>query len=81
MRKRTGQYKLAKEGYSASVISSWSLPNSAGLGSCPISEIRNHAAAISALLELPDRVFPIAGLTLGYPATKEPMSPRLAQSG
>jgi nitroreductase/FMN reductase [NAD(P)H] len=50
----------------------------AGLGSCPISEIRNHAATISALLELPDRVFPIAGLTLGYPASKEPMSPRLA---
>lgn len=49
----------------------------AGLGSCPISEIRNHAATISALLQLPDRVFPIAGLTLGYPATKEPMSPRL----
>jgi nitroreductase/FMN reductase [NAD(P)H] len=50
----------------------------AGLGSCPISEIRNHAATISALLELPDRVFPIAGLTLGYPEAKEPMSPRLA---
>ena len=50
----------------------------AGLGSCPISEIRNHAATISALLELPDRVFPISGLTLGYPASKEPMSPRLA---
>jgi nitroreductase/FMN reductase [NAD(P)H] len=49
----------------------------AGLGSCPISEIRNHAATISTLLELPDRVFPIAGLTLGYPATKEPLSPRL----
>lgn len=50
----------------------------AGLGSCPISEIRNHAATVSALLELPDRVFPIAGLTLGFPASKEPMSPRLA---
>lgn len=49
----------------------------AGLGSCPISEIRNHAATVSALLELPDRVFPIAGLTLGYPVSKEPMSPRL----
>ena len=49
----------------------------AGLGSCPISEIRNYAATVSALLELPDRVFPIAGLTLGYPVSKEPMSPRL----
>jgi nitroreductase/FMN reductase [NAD(P)H] len=50
----------------------------AGLGSCPISEIRNHAATISELLGLPDWVFPIAGLALGYPESKEPMSPRLA---
>lgn len=50
----------------------------AGLGSCPISEIRNHAATVSELLGLPDWVFPIAGLTLGYPEAKEPMSPRLA---
>jgi nitroreductase/FMN reductase [NAD(P)H] len=50
----------------------------AGLGSCPISEIRNHAAIVGELLELPDWVFPIAGLTLGYPAAKEPPSPRLA---
>lgn len=52
----------------------------AGLGSCPISEIRNHAAAVSELLGLPDWVFPIAGLTLGYPESKEPMSPRLAMT-
>jgi nitroreductase/FMN reductase [NAD(P)H] len=52
----------------------------AGLGSCPISEIRNHAATISTLLDLPERVFPIAGLALGYPEAKEPMSPRLALS-
>ena len=52
----------------------------AGLGSCPISEIRNHAATIAALLELPERVFPIAGLTLGFPEAKEPLSPRLALS-
>jgi len=50
----------------------------AGLGSCPISEIRNHAVAVSELLGLPDWVFPIAGLALGHPESKEPMSPRLA---
>lgn len=50
----------------------------AGLGSCPISEIRNHAQAITALLALPDWVFPIAGLTLGWPEAYEPFSPRLA---
>ena len=49
----------------------------AGLASCPISEIRDHAPVISELLELPQWVFPIAGLTLGYPAKLEPLSPRL----
>jgi nitroreductase/FMN reductase [NAD(P)H] len=50
----------------------------AGLGSCPISEIRNHAQAMAELLALPDWVFPIAGLTLGWPESHEPFSPRLA---
>ena len=52
----------------------------AGLGSCPISEVRNHAATIAELLELPDWVFPVAGLTLGFAEAKEPFSPRLALS-
>ena len=38
-----------------------------GLGCCPISAVRNHAARISDLLDLPDHVFPVAGLTLGWP--------------
>ena len=50
----------------------------AGLGTCPISEIRNHAAAVADRLALPDWVFPIAGLTLGWPEANEPPSPRLA---
>ena len=50
----------------------------AGLGTCPISEIRNHSQAVSAMLGLPDWVFPIAGLTLGWPEALEPFSPRLA---
>jgi nitroreductase/FMN reductase [NAD(P)H] len=52
----------------------------AGLGSCPISEIRNHAAAVAERLALPDWVFPIAGLALGWPEAHEPPSPRLALS-
>jgi nitroreductase/FMN reductase [NAD(P)H] len=40
----------------------------AGLGCCPISAVRNHAARVSELLGLPDHVFPVAGLTLGWPA-------------
>lgn len=52
----------------------------AGLGSCPISQIRDHVAKVDALLGLPDWVIPVAGLALGYPATKEPMSARLSLS-
>ena len=52
----------------------------AGLGSCPISQIRDHVARVDALLGLPDWVVPIAGLALGYPETKEPVSARLSLS-
>ncbi len=48
-----------------------------GLGCCPISVIRNHAARVSELLALPDHVFPVAGLCLGYPAEQRAISPRL----
>jgi nitroreductase len=48
-----------------------------GLGCCPISAIRDHAKAVSQLLELPQWVFPVAGLCVGYPATPGYISPRL----
>ncbi|MCP5080181.1 MAG: NADPH-dependent oxidoreductase [Alphaproteobacteria bacterium] len=38
-----------------------------GLGCCPISAIRNEAQQVSNLLGLPDHVFPVAGLALGWP--------------
>ena len=53
---------------------------SVGLGCCPISEIRSNIEALSALLELPDLVFPIAGLCVGYPAREGFVSMRLPQS-
>lgn len=49
----------------------------AGLGCCPISALRNHPDAVAAILELPDKVFPIAGLCVGYPATAGFVSLRL----
>jgi FMN reductase [NAD(P)H] len=49
----------------------------AGLGCCPISVIRNHAFAVAEILELPDKVFPVAGLCLGYPAATGYVSMRL----
>jgi nitroreductase/FMN reductase [NAD(P)H] len=48
-----------------------------GLGCCPISVIRDHAATVSALLELPERVIPVCGLCLGWPADTPPITPRL----
>ena len=48
-----------------------------GLGSCPISAIRNHAAEVSDILGLPDHVFPVAGLGVGWPSFDGVMSPRL----
>ncbi len=44
---------------------------STGLACCPISAIRNRASEVSDLLDLPDHVFPVAGLALGYPAASE----------
>lgn len=50
----------------------------AGLGTCPISAIRNAIDATSRELELPEGVFPVAGLCVGYPANPGHISPRLA---
>jgi len=51
----------------------------AGLGTCPISGLRNSIEDATRLLDLPEGVFPIAGLCLGYPEALEPRSPRLPQ--
>jgi len=48
-----------------------------GLGACPISVIRNRAAAVSELLRLPQHVFPVAGLAVGWPAVAPKQSMRL----
>jgi nitroreductase/FMN reductase [NAD(P)H] len=54
--------------------------DAAGLGCCPISVIRDHAAKISAMLELPGKVVPVAGLCVGWPADDGVLSPRLPLS-
>jgi nitroreductase len=50
---------------------------SAGLGVCPISVIRNEIDKVAAILDLPDLVFPVAGLCLGYPQGEGFVSLRL----
>jgi nitroreductase len=53
---------------------------SAGLGCCPISVIRNRIDQIAPWLGLPDLVFPVAGLCVGYPASPGHVSLRLPRS-
>ena len=48
-----------------------------GLGSCPISAIRNHAQQVSDILGLPAHDFPVAALGAGWPSFAGVMSPRL----
>jgi nitroreductase/FMN reductase [NAD(P)H] len=48
-----------------------------GLGTCPISHVRNHPHELARLLALPDGVFPVAGLCVGYPAEPGRITPRL----
>jgi FMN reductase [NAD(P)H] len=51
-----------------------------GLGTCPISYVRNHLDLVASLFGLPDGVFPVAGLTLGWPDARNATSPRLPPS-
>ena len=49
----------------------------ADLGCCPLSAVRNHAVEVAEMLELPDYVFPVAGMVAGYPAKERKITPRL----
>jgi len=48
-----------------------------GLGACPVSHVRNHPHELARLLALPESVFPVAGMCVGYPAETGRISPRL----
>jgi hypothetical protein len=47
------------------------------LGICYIGSVRNNPAEVIDLLGLPKLTFPIAGMTLGWPAQQENVKPRL----
>lgn len=51
-----------------------------GLGTCPISVIRDHSPRITELLALPRRVIPVAGMCVGWPAEAGHISARLPLS-
>jgi nitroreductase/FMN reductase [NAD(P)H] len=48
-----------------------------GLGTCPISVIRDHSQRVSDMLKLPQRVIPVAGLCVGWPSEAGHLSARL----
>ncbi|MBK7092715.1 MAG: NADPH-dependent oxidoreductase [bacterium] len=50
---------------------------SAGLGICMIGGIRNNPDKVCELLKLPQRVFPLMGICLGYPDQEPMIKPRL----
>lgn len=53
---------------------------SLGLGVCYIGGLRNQPQAVSELLELPQQVYPVFGMCLGYPDQQVDLRPRLPLS-
>ncbi len=50
---------------------------SEGLGLCYVGGIRNNPQAVADLLRLPDHVYPVFGMSLGYPDQDPEVKPRL----
>lgn len=50
---------------------------SMGLGICYIGGIRNDLEAVQRCLEIPERVIPLFGMAVGYPAEETEKKPRL----
>jgi nitroreductase len=50
---------------------------SLGLGGCYIGALRNKIAEVDNLLGLPDKVYPVFGMCLGYPDQDPEIKPRL----
>ena len=54
--------------------------DAAGLGTCPISYVRSHIEKVAPLFALPKGVYPVAGLSLGWPVARNEVTPRLPPS-
>jgi FMN reductase [NAD(P)H] len=57
-----------------------SAADAVGLGTCPISYVRSHIERVTPLLSLPPGVYPVSGLTVGWPVFRRPVSMRLPPS-
>lgn len=53
---------------------------SLGMGICYIGGLRNNPVDVSELLNLPENVYPVFGLCIGYPEQDPDIKPRLPQS-
>ncbi len=53
---------------------------SLGMGICYIGGLRNNPAGVSELLDLPENVYPVFGLCVGYPEQDPEVKPRLPLS-
>ena len=51
-----------------------------GLGSVVVGSIRKDIEKVSALLNLPEKVFPVAGLSIGKPIVEMNLKPRLPEA-
>ncbi|KAA1174440.1 oxygen-insensitive NADPH nitroreductase [Marinobacter salinexigens] len=51
---------------------------SEGLGLCYVGGIRNNPAEVAEVLRLPDHVYPVFGMSLGYPDQDPEVKPRLS---
>lgn len=54
---------------------------SLGLGMCYIGSLRNNPPEVVELLKLPPLMFPLVGMTLGFPVAKGRIRPRLPLNG
>ena len=59
---------------------SW-LPNQLGLGTVPIGDVRKNALEIVHELQLPEYVFPMLGLCIGYPRRRTGIKASFSTTG
>ncbi len=76
----TEHFVIAVSDASLAAQSTVAAAESVGLGICYIGGIRNDPAKMTELLELPDQVFPLFGLCLGWPDQDPALKPRLPMS-
>jgi FMN reductase (NADPH) len=51
---------------------------SLGMGGVMVGSVRNHIGEVSAMLGLPELVYPVMGMSLGYPKATPKIKPRLS---